>query len=316
LWAGGAVLAATAGEGTDPAFSARAERAREALLVNPDSRDRHRELYRWLALTGDVDGAADIAARWTGRDPLDPDAIARLADVTALRGEREKSVRILSGVLDVRPDDLAAHERMATLHERANENEAACAYRVSAAEVRPQDAAVVARAVRCERALGRSASAARLLAAVSDAAVRTRAEAEASVGAVSNASDVRGELTVTARWEGGEDLDLAVVDPRGQRISWQGGRTGITARQATDLTGEALGVSRLSSGEHRVEVVRTGASRRPLQVRVTVRALGQERSYTVVLSGERARVAKVNVVRESQLVPAEGPVPGGMFQPF
>jgi hypothetical protein len=316
VWTRRAELAATAGEGTDPAFSARAERAREALLVNPDSRDRHRELYRWLALTGDVDGAADIAARWTGRDPLDPDAIARLADVTALRGEREKSVRILSGVLDVRPDDLAAHERMATLHERANENEAACAYRVSAAEVRPQDAAVVARAVRCERALGRSASAARLLAAVSDAAVRTRAEAEASVGAVSNASDVRGELTVTARWEGGEDLDLAVVDPRGQRISWQGGRTGITARQATDLTGEALGVSRLSSGEHRVEVVRTGASRRPLQVRVTVRALGQERSYTVVLSGERARVAKVNVVRESQLVPAEGPVPGGMFQPF
>ena len=316
VWTRRAEVAATAGEVTDPAFSARAERAREALLANPDSRDRHRELYRWLALTGDVDGAADIAARWTGRDPLDPDAIARLADVAALRGEREKSVRILSGILDVRPDDLAAHERLATLHERANEADAACAYRVSAAEVRPQDAAVVARAVRCERALGRSASAARLLAAISDAAVRTRAEAEASVGAVSNASDVRGELTVTARWEGGEDLDLAVVDPRGQRISWQGGRTGITARQVTDLTGEALGVSRLSSGEHRVEVVRTGASRRPLQVRVTVRALGQERSYTVVLSGERARVAKVNVVRESQLVPAEGPVPGGMFQPF
>ena len=282
--------------------------------MNPDSRDRHRELYRWLALSGDVDEAAEVAARWTGRDPLDPDAITRLADVTALRGEREKSVRILSGVLDVRPDDLAAHERMATLHERANDPEAACAYRVSAAEVRPQDASVVARAVRCERALGRGASAARLLAAVSDATVRTRAEAEA--GAVASTSDVRGELTVTASWAGGEDLDLAVVDPRGQRFSWQGGRTGITARQATDLAGEALGVSRLSSGEHVIEVVRTGASRRPLQVRVTVRALGQERTVNVTLTGERARVAKVNVVRESQLVPAEGPVPGGSFVAF
>ncbi|MFO0608443.1 MAG: FecR domain-containing protein [Polyangiales bacterium] len=316
VWTRRAELAASAGGDVDRALSARADRAREALLAMPDSRDRHRELYRWLALAGEVDDAADVAARWTARDPLDPDAIARLADVAALRGEREKSVRVLSGVLDVRPDDLAAHERMATLHERANDAEAACAYRVSAAEVRPQDASVVARAVRCLRLLGRTESVARMLNAVPDAAVRTRAEAEASVGLAAPASEVRGELTVTATWEGGEDLDLAVIDPRGQRISWQGGRAGVTARQATDPSSEALGLARLSSGEHAIDVVRVGPGRGPVRVRVHVRALGQERTFTVTLTGARARAAKVNVVRESQLVPASGPVPGGSFVAF
>ncbi len=306
VWVRRAALAtAPAGDGADPAFAQRAERAREGLLANPDSRDRHRELYRWLALAGEVDESADIAARWTARDPLDADAITRAADVAARQGDRELSVRLLAGVLDVRPDDVSAHERMALLHERAGEAERACAYRVAIAEVRPNDATAQARAVRCERALGREQSAARLLTAIADEALRARVAGEVATGIAGLEGDVRGELTVTATWEGDEDLDLAVIDPRGVRLSWQGGRAGITARQATSTHGEALGVARLATGEHLLEVVRAAPSSRPVQGRVTVHALGQDRTFAFVITGERARVGRVTLTREAQLVPAE-----------
>lgn len=313
VWTRRAELSADAGEGI---FRARVDRARAALDARPDSRDRHRELLRWLALAGDLDAAAEVAARWTARDPLDPDAITRLADVTALRGDRAQSVRILSGVLDVRPDDLAALDRLATLHERANDAESACAYRISAAEARPSDPALTARALRCLRGLGRDASAARLLASVPDPALRARAESEASAGLVAALGEPRGELTVTATWEGAGDLDLVLLDPRGQRVSWQGGRAGITARQPTDPGAESLGLARLASGEHVLAVARTGGDRSPARVRLHVRALGQERSFAVTLTGESVRVARINVVRESQLVPADGPGGNNIFSDF
>jgi ferric-dicitrate binding protein FerR (iron transport regulator) len=315
VWVRRAALAAVPpGDGADPAFAQRAERAREALLANPDSRDRHRELYRWLALAGEVDESADITARWMGRDPLDADAITRMADVAARQGDRDRSVRLLAGVLDVRPDDVAAHERMALLHERAGEAERACAYRVAIAELRPNEATAQARAVRCERALGRELAAARLVTAISDTALRARVEGEAATGITAIEGEVRGELTVTATWEGDEDLDLAVIDPRGVRLSWQGGRAGITARHATSTRGEALAVSRLATGEHLLEVARAAPSNRPVQGRVTVRALGQDRTFAFVITGERARVGRVTLLREVQLVPAEEGRVGPMIE--
>lgn len=301
-----AIATAPSGDGPDAAFAARAERARQSLMEMPDSRDRHRDALKWLSLSGEVDDAVALAARWTSRNPLDADAIARSADLAARQGDRERSVRILAGVLDVRPDDVAAHERMAVLHERAGEADEACAYRVAIAEVRPQDASAQARAVRCQRALGRTASVSRLLSSISDATLRARVEGEATTGLSTSDGDVRGEMTVTATWDGGEDLDVAVIDPRGVRLSWQGGRSGITARQATDRTGEALGLPRLSTGEHVIEVSRASASGRVIQGRVTIRVLGQDRTLPFVLTGERARVARVNLTRESQLVPAGG----------
>ena len=300
------IATAPSGDQPDASFVARAERARQSLLEMPDSRDRHREVLRWLALTGEVDEAVSLAARWTSRNPLDADAIARTADLAARQGDRERAVRVLAGVLDVRPDDVAAHERMALLHERAGEAERACAYRVTIAELRPRDASALAKALRCERSLGHSQSATRLLDGVTDPTLRARAEAEAATVVDSTEGDARGEMTVTATWDGGEDLDVAVIDPRGVRLSWQGGRTGITARRVTDRAGEALGLPRLSTGEHVIEVTRTAPSNQVIHGRITVRVLGQERTVPFVLSEERVRVAKVNLTREAQLVPAGG----------
>ncbi|MEZ4393301.1 MAG: VIT domain-containing protein [Polyangiales bacterium] len=288
------------------------QRAREALQANPDSRDRHRELYRWLSVAGELDEAAQVADRWIARDPLDVDALARKADALARNGQRDEATRTLEAMADARPDDVSILERLATLHERAGDERAACAWRVSLAELRGADPAHLARAVRCLRATGEGGMALRVLNAL-DAARRGEVER------LAYATDpverpVRGELQVSASWYGGGDLDLALIDPRGTRISWQGGRSGVTASGATSAGREAIGVSRASSGEWLVEVVR--GERDPsgdssVRGEVTVNILGERRTIPFSLQGPRARVARAAVVRESHLVPITHPPPAG-----
>lgn len=291
------------------------QRARDALQQNPDSRDRHRELYRWLSVAGELDEAAQLADRWIARDPMDLDALARKADALARNGERDEAVRTLEAMADARPDDASVLERLAVLHERAGEERQACAWRVSLAELRGADSQHQARAVRCLRATRDGAMAQRVLAAMDDA---RRAEVERlAFEAAPQEPAVRGELQVSANWQGGAELDIALIDPRGTLISWQGGRSGVTSSGAMSTDREALGVSRAASGEWLVEVVRgeRHPSDDPVRGELTVSILGERRTIPFTLRGARVRVARAAVVRESRLVPAShAPPPGSRIE--
>lgn len=314
VWVRRGSVTVARGDGLSDAPSlvaAQLDRARRALAENPDSRDRHRELFRWLSVGGALDEAAQVAARWSARDPLDVDALARRADVLAREGRREDSVRALEGTADARPDDVPVLERLAQMHERGGDPRAACAWRVSLAEVRGRDAQHLARAVRCLRETGDAAMWATVLDGVE---LALREQVERLAAEPSSAGSVRGELQVSARWDGDADLDIALIDPRGVRVSWQGGRAGITAQDATRAGRESLGLSRASSGDWTVEVVRAVADPsedEPVRGEVTVTVLGERRTVPFTLAGARARVARATVTRESQLVPVTGPVPPG-----
>ena len=304
------------GEGDVWTLRSHVDAARRALAENADSRDRTRELFRWLSAVGDVDEAGALAERWLARDPLDADALQRVADVAARRGDRVRAMRWLGGVADVRPDDTALLERLAMLHDRAGDAETACAYRVSAAEAAPTDAPKVAAAVRCERALGRDAFAELFLGPIADGALSLRIEMLAASRAVEAAPAAHGELVVQAAWDRPVDLDVVLVDPQGARVSWQGGRAGTSASDALSRDREALGVARLGVGAWRIEVVRTdgsstgaGALEDSVRGTVTVTALGERRVVPFVLNRGRVAVARVSVTREERLVPTSTPPP-------
>ena len=179
-----------------------------------------------------------------------------------------------------------------------------------------------AEAVRCERAGGREAFAAKLLELLTDGAQRARAEALALGGGSDPMGTLRGELLAQATWESGDDLDLVLIDPNGVRVSWQGGRAGTAVGDALSGGRESLSLSRLSTtGEWRLEVVRTGKQvadsldddddARDAAVRgsVTVTALGERRVLPFTLVGSRALIGRVVVTREEQLVPTSTPPP-------
>jgi hypothetical protein len=315
-----------------PIASEKLVAARAAVTAAPDERSKTKELVRVLAIDGLLDELEDVVHRWSERDPLDADAIAARADLLARRGDREGALRVLGGVAaSLKPsaaDGAQVESLLALANERAGKPEA-CAFRVAAAELRPEDADTVARAVACERTSGHATSADRWMGLVKSAlraSVTTlaakyeptlRGSLAGPLGAPENASS--GDIVVDATWDAsaGTDLDVVIIDPQGNRAAWSGRMKSVRVQDPLMRAHESLAFSTAQSGPFTVELVRadeSGArpggpvlsSRREVSGQVTVRALGTSTTRPFVVSGARAQVARVDVTWDSKLVAIDG----------
>jgi ferric-dicitrate binding protein FerR (iron transport regulator) len=279
-----------------------ASRAEEELRLAPDSRDRHRAAVRALSRVGRLDRALEITESWISRDRLDPEALAARADVLGRMGQRDEAIRVLSGVVDLRPDDQALQERLASSLERAGDTERACASRVAIAESHLEDAALVGTAVRCERVAGFRSLSDALLAAVREE--RTRARALDLADELPSAPSTHRDLSVEASWSGAVDLDITIVAPDGTRLSWMGGRTTVVGRDAAAIGHETLGLRTATVGSYVIEIARTHLDdRRPITGELRIRSLDASRTVPFRLDHERVEVARARIRRESRLEP-------------
>lgn len=281
--------------------------AESTLASTPDSRDKTVELYALYATSGRLGEAQELTARWSGRDALDPDALTARADLAARQGDRDRAVRILGGLTDVRPTDRATQVRLAELQEAAGNQALACEHRIALANIAMSEAKLVSEAVRCSRAQGMNELATLLRAdtteKVRDAVDRLLAAAPTSVPV-----QLRGDVQITAQWTGGEDLDIALIDAQGKRISWLGSPTkaaGVTVRDATSPRAETLAVSNLPAGSYVIEITRASGERAGsfAQGDVTIRVVNDTRKIPFTLSGPRAEIGTARVFFTSRLVP-------------
>ncbi len=279
--------------------------AESALSARPDSKTATRDLFGLYAQHGQLDRASEVAERWASRDALDPEALVARADLAARRGDRELALRILGGVVDVRPDDAAAQGRIAHLYELAGQRAKGCAHRVALAEQLAGDLPAQAAALRCARAEGMSELGARLLA---DVAADKRAGVEAAAAKEPPAVDaLLGDVRLEATWDSDVDLDLGLVDKLGQRLSWLGGgKARTTARGVTQGRSESLAISNLGSGGYVIEVVRATPGAEPVRGQLTVRAVGETRVIPFTLTEGRLELGRIEVFYTSRLVPVGG----------
>jgi hypothetical protein len=292
------------------------EAARAALLATPDARQAHEALAKLLVQLGDASELDSLAREWSSRDPLDADAIALRATVRARRGDRDGALHVFSGVLSSLTMSSAAladvARALARAEERAGRPDVACALHVAAAERKPADPDTVGAAVACERVSGKRASEARWLGAMKDDAARARvAAAAAKASAVSFAEGpVTGDVVVDANWDpvAGADLDLAVVDPSGHRLSWASPASNVRATDCTSLSHEALAVSSPATGPFVLEIARAsgGDEVRPITGTMRVTSHGHTQLVPFVLSGDRTQAARVDVRLDSRLEAVEG----------
>ncbi|MBS2016916.1 MAG: FecR domain-containing protein [Deltaproteobacteria bacterium] len=309
---------------TDPTPAIAAEKIREARAAvdaAPDERGRHRELAKLLALSGQLDELGETLEKWSTRDPLDADVILARADLAARRGDREGSLRILGGALAAsamsREDAFVLASTVARSYDRAGKSEA-CAFFVTAAELKPTDVDAVARAVSCERRQGRAKAADRWMSTMKDVQRTAVTNAIPKIEAA-KAETAAGDFVVSATWDGGADLDIAVVDPAGRRAGvatrLKGAR--IEAAQARDH--ESLSLQTSDAGSFVIEMVRAGAGEAnertrdlPVSGKVTIRAYGQTREVPFTLTGARTQVARVDARWEAELVPLDDDGFGGV----
>jgi hypothetical protein len=296
------------------------EAARAAARTAPDERSRTKELARVLALDGLLDELGDVVSAWSERDPLDVDAIAARADLVARRGDRDEALRVMSGIAasikSGSPAEAATLEgTLALAHERAGKP-AGCAFRIAAAELRPNDSDAVARAVACERAQGHAEAADRWASGLktdtqraSVAALAAKFEPVARGGRAEAENTGWGDVVVDATWDAaaGEDLDIVIIDPQGNRASWSGRTRNVKVSDPTSPVHERLALTSWQAGPFTVEIVRAGKGGAPLSGSVSVRALGETATRSFVLNGSRAPVARVDVSWDSRLVPTDAP---------
>jgi hypothetical protein len=279
--------------------------ARAAFAAAPDERKRSLDLVRLLTRGGSLEETADIVARWSSRDPLDADAIAARADLLERQGDRAAALRVLGGVASgADPQTLAT---LAVAHERAGETRGACALRIAVAEVRPNDVDAVASAVACERAAGREAAASRLVDAAKTEARRAILAAATRLQSTSAPTgSLFGDFVADATWSAadGVDLDLAIIDPSGNRVAWASKARGVRATDCTSRSHEAIAFASFATGTYTVEIVRADGGTGPVRGKIRVTGIGDQRVIDFVLTGQRAQVARIDVRMDSTLVPA------------
>lgn len=273
--------------------------AEQALQMAPDSRDRHRAAVRALSRAGNVSRALEVAEAWITRDRLDPEALIARADLLARSGHADEALRVLTGVVDLRPDDALLQERLVNAFQRAGREDRSCAHRVALAEIDTANVDRMGAALRCERALGRSSMASILLQSVRETSARERAERVASN--LPTPPRTRGDLMVEASWPGGDDIDISLIAPDGSRISWMGGRTNVVALGPMSAGSESLGLRTATAGSYQIEVTRRGEGTHSISGQLRVRALDSNRTIPFTISSGRSVVGRATVRREAQM---------------
>ncbi len=299
---------------SDPTPAVPAEKialARAAVQAAPDERGKHKELAKLLALGGQLDELGETLEKWSTRDPLDADVIVGRADLAARRGDREASLRILSGALAAsamsRDEAFVLATTVARSFERLGRAEA-CAFHVTAAEIRPTDTDAMARAVSCERRQGRAKSADRWLDTMKEPQRLAVSNAAAKIDPA-KAEVATGDIVVSATWDGNADLDVVLLDPAGRRAGVATRMKGARIEGATARDHETLALATGEAGAFVVEMVRAGVGEAgrdlPVSGRLTIRAFGQSQTVPFTLAAARVQVARVDTRWEAQLVPVD-----------
>ena len=268
---------------------------REATLrANPESRDRTRDLVQWYLRMGMVTSAEQLAQRWLEKDRMDAGALMALADVAALQGDAARSEALLASAVEVDHDNLVARDRMVGLYQAAGEAALACAHSVARAILSEGSPDHAVAAARC------AGDVERFFAHLSR---KNRKKADKALAKPAAAPKVHDKIVVEASWDGGQDLDVIVLDPRGRRVSWQGGAKRVAVADAKSLTHERLALSADKLGRYTVLMVHAEAGgadaerSAPISGRLTVRSYnGAKRTLSFTTDGRSTHVASLRIV--------------------
>lgn len=286
--------------------------ARHAVDVAPDARGNYVKLARLLARHEEDAELRTLLGRWEQKDPFDVGLIGQRAEYLLRKGDRAEALRVQAGALAAPSlGGEAASQSAITLaraYERLGQDGQACSFWRSAFELRPQDDEVAARAMRCDRNVGLHVAEDVLRGGGRDFGKLERLAAN-SMHASQDDASLGGDFRIDARWDVSQDLDIAIVLPSGERITWA--TRGARSRSVASTHEESLAYSKWFAGGATIEIGPGGGASdrtpRPVRGTLTVHALGQVREVPFVVEGAAKAVARINVAVEEILVPTPQP---------
>ena len=106
---------------------------------------------------------------------------------------------------------------------------------------------------------------------------------------------------VNAHWEANADLDLSIVTPTGQRVSWMGGRADVVVGDAASSEREQLALKSIKRGNYLIEISRGNSSTGPVHGAIDVTVLGTKKTLPFELLGSRAVVGRLAISLQERL---------------
>lgn len=288
--------------GPDTKALARVESLRLAVAADPTQRTAHGNLVRAALRAGHVQ-SLEFARAWAEVDPDHPAALMSLADAMAADGD-PMALRAYESTLEVQPFAQRQHAELARAYESKGDQRRACSHRRAVVSIAPQDADNHVELARC---LAREGRAREALAAADDGNRRVTKPSRELLGlgselaaraAVPASFDLhpRAELDVDLTWSGEGDLELAVVDTKGRRLSGLRPEGKVRVREGAGR--EQLTLKKVSKSVF-IEVTRPASSRAlegergAVRGELTVKTPHGTKRIPVSLAEGTVRVAKV-----------------------
>lgn len=194
-----------------------------SVAADPTNRAAHSKLVRTAMATNHPETLA-FARAWADVDPDHTGALEALADALARDGD-PIALRAYESVVEVRPFAPREHESLARAYENEGDFARACSHRRALVSIQPT-VSHQAGLVGCLQRAGRATEAAEaerafVTGAAEDPSGQAKHAAALSRSVAASAPSLgrRGQLRATLTWTGRDDLDVAVVDRRGRRIS-------------------------------------------------------------------------------------------------
>ncbi len=272
------------------------ESLRRAVALDATRRSSHGALVRAAIRIGHADALA-FARAWADADPDHAPALTSLADVLASQGD-PIAPRAYASALEITPFARTTHEALARAFATKGDIRRACSHRRAIVSIDPGVASHHAELARCLHQAGRTAEGMRVL---SDAAsrggmdLRVLSSAKVAISGLGSpvASPPRGQLRATLRWSGEDDLDIAIIDAAGQRLSAANPKQ-LTVREAAGF--EELAMAKVKKSVF-VEVTRNsagdGSRLGPVRATLEVKTPSGVKTFPVVIEGGSSRVARV-----------------------
>ncbi|MCC6749460.1 MAG: FecR domain-containing protein [Deltaproteobacteria bacterium] len=295
-------------------------RLRRAVTAQPLRRSLRLAYHRQLVRLGRYEEALRHARSWAEIDGSGAEAVRALAESEAAALDQPRALRTYASLAELHPSSHRLQRALAEMYRRKGDLGRSCSHRWSVLALQPQQAAARTELARClvARRLSRT-EASRLLGralgwsppddGVDPRVERLLDEADEEEGGGAPALP-SGTLVVSATWKVGQDLDLAIVTPSGQRITPLFVlRSGTVLADSVDgSTPEVLRLATLQDGIYRIEVAsgHPGASPAAAGV-VAVRAGAQRRDFPFTLTSPIQAIAQVRQSRS--WVPLQAPVP-------
>lgn len=281
---------------------ARVEALRVAVTADPTQRTAHGNLVRAALRAGHAQ-SLEFARAWAEVDPDHPAALMSLADAMAADGD-PMSLRAYESVLEVQPFAERQHAELARTYESKGDLVRACSHRRAVVSIDPQDGSNHIELARCLAREGRAREAQDVVddgtrRATSGGRELALVSSELAARAVVPATfDLHGrsELELDLTWSGEGDLELAVVDTKGRRLSGLRPEGKVRVRESSGR--EQLTMKKVKKSVF-VEVTRPAASRSlegergAVRGELVVKTPSGTKRIPVSVSEGTVRVAKV-----------------------